>query len=162
MGHESKDIRLIASTVSEIENLVPYLLERKSEGAKINVSLFKGDVTFVTLLTSIDPLRLTCRYLPHTTSCSRCTHTRRGNRRTLRRPSPASRRTRKRRRFKLARSYPSIHQDRRSHLTSWITSYLCQHKTLGRSYRKHSKSPIGRGLRSHGRKLRIQQSTRSS
>lgn len=39
MGHESKDIRLIASTVSEIENLVPYLLERKSEGARINVSL---------------------------------------------------------------------------------------------------------------------------
>ncbi|KAG9809693.1 hypothetical protein KCU63_g21456, partial [Aureobasidium melanogenum] len=38
MGHESKDIRLIASTVSEIENLVPYLLERKSQGASINVS----------------------------------------------------------------------------------------------------------------------------
>jgi hypothetical protein len=40
MGHKSKDIRLIASTVSEIENLVPYLLERKSEGARINVSLY--------------------------------------------------------------------------------------------------------------------------
>jgi hypothetical protein len=39
MGHESKDIRLIASTVSEIENLVSYLLERKADGAKINVSL---------------------------------------------------------------------------------------------------------------------------
>jgi len=37
MGHESNDIRLIASTVSEIENLVPYLLERKSGGAKINI-----------------------------------------------------------------------------------------------------------------------------
>ncbi|KAG9677079.1 hypothetical protein KCV03_g10313, partial [Aureobasidium melanogenum] len=37
MGHESKDIRLIASTVSEIENLVPYLLECKSQGASINV-----------------------------------------------------------------------------------------------------------------------------
>ncbi|KAG9627091.1 hypothetical protein KCU69_g21472, partial [Aureobasidium melanogenum] len=36
MGHESKDIRLIASTVSEIENLVPYLLECKSQGASIN------------------------------------------------------------------------------------------------------------------------------
>ncbi|KAI4831193.1 hypothetical protein E4T44_09653 [Aureobasidium sp. EXF-8845] len=37
MGHGSKDIRLIASTVSEIENLVPYLLERKIEGARINI-----------------------------------------------------------------------------------------------------------------------------
>jgi hypothetical protein len=162
MGHESKDIRLIASTVSEIENLVPYLLERKSGGAKINVSLSKRDVSLATSLTSIDPIRFTCCYLPHTTSCSRCSHTRRGNRRTLRRPSPASRRTRKRRRFKLARSYPPLHQNRRSHLTSWITSYLCQHKTLGRSYRKYAKSPIGWSLRSHGRKLRIQQSTRSS
>jgi hypothetical protein len=40
MGHESKDIRLIASTVSEIENLVPYLLERRADGARINVSVF--------------------------------------------------------------------------------------------------------------------------
>jgi hypothetical protein len=40
MGHESKDIRLIASTVSEVENLVPYLLERKADGARINVSDF--------------------------------------------------------------------------------------------------------------------------
>jgi hypothetical protein len=39
MGHESKDVRLIASTVSEIENLVPYLLERKADGARINVSV---------------------------------------------------------------------------------------------------------------------------
>ncbi|KAG9944225.1 hypothetical protein KCU85_g8103, partial [Aureobasidium melanogenum] len=37
MGHESKDVRLIASTVSEIENLIPYLLECKSQGASINV-----------------------------------------------------------------------------------------------------------------------------
>ncbi|THW27897.1 hypothetical protein D6D23_02404 [Aureobasidium pullulans] len=35
MGHQSKDIRLIASTVSEIENLVPYLLESRSRGASI-------------------------------------------------------------------------------------------------------------------------------
>jgi hypothetical protein len=39
MGHDSKDIRLIASTVSEVENLVPYLLETKSQGATINASL---------------------------------------------------------------------------------------------------------------------------
>ena len=39
MGHESKAIRLIASTVSEVENLVPYLLGCKSGGARINVSL---------------------------------------------------------------------------------------------------------------------------
>ncbi|KAI4831201.1 hypothetical protein E4T44_09644 [Aureobasidium sp. EXF-8845] len=37
MGHGSKDIRLIASTVSEIENLVPYLLERRADGARINI-----------------------------------------------------------------------------------------------------------------------------
>lgn len=47
MGHTSKDIRLIASTVSEIENLVPYLLECKSEGARINVSLSTNYVIFV-------------------------------------------------------------------------------------------------------------------
>jgi hypothetical protein len=84
MGHESKDIRLIASTVSEIENLVPYLLERKLEGAKINVSFHKGDITLVTFLTSIDPLRLTRCHLPHSTSFSRCSHTRRRSRRTFR------------------------------------------------------------------------------
>jgi len=38
MGHQSKDIRLIASTVSEIENLVPYLLESRSRGASVNAS----------------------------------------------------------------------------------------------------------------------------
>jgi len=47
MGHKSKDIRLIASTVSEIENLVPYLLECKSEGARINVSFSTSYVIFV-------------------------------------------------------------------------------------------------------------------
>lgn len=49
MGHTSKDIRLIASTVSEIENLVPYLLECKSEGARINVSLSTNYVIFVNI-----------------------------------------------------------------------------------------------------------------
>jgi hypothetical protein len=162
MGHESKDIRLIASTVSEIENLVPYLLERKLEGAKINVSLFKEDDTSITPLTSIDTLWLTCCYFPHITPSIRCPRTRRRSRRPLRRPPSTSGRTRKRRRFKLARSHPPLHQDRRSHLTSRITSHLCQHKALGRSYCKNAKSPISRSLRSHGRELWIQQSTRSS
>jgi hypothetical protein len=49
MGHGSKDIRLIASTVSEIENLVPYLLERKADGARINVSVFWKDAILVNI-----------------------------------------------------------------------------------------------------------------
>jgi hypothetical protein len=49
MGHGSKDIRLIASTVSEIENLVPYLLERRADGARINVSVFWKDAILVNI-----------------------------------------------------------------------------------------------------------------
>jgi len=38
VGEESKDIRLIVSTVAELESLVPWLLECRSQDKSISVS----------------------------------------------------------------------------------------------------------------------------
>lgn len=37
MGEDPKDVRLVASTVAEVENLAPYLLECKAKGSSVNV-----------------------------------------------------------------------------------------------------------------------------
>lgn len=37
MGEDPKDVRLVASTIAEIENLAPYLLECKAKGSNVNV-----------------------------------------------------------------------------------------------------------------------------
>lgn len=39
VGRDSKSVKLIASTVAEIENLMPWLAECKREGKEVNVSL---------------------------------------------------------------------------------------------------------------------------
>ena len=42
VGENSKDIRLIASSVAEVEHLVPYLLESKAKGSVVNVSVIRA------------------------------------------------------------------------------------------------------------------------
>jgi len=38
VGEDSQSVKLVASTVSEIENLLPWLLECKAQGQEVNVS----------------------------------------------------------------------------------------------------------------------------
>jgi hypothetical protein len=38
VGADSKSVKLIASTVAEIENLMPWLVECKKDGKEVNVS----------------------------------------------------------------------------------------------------------------------------
>lgn len=40
MGEETKAVKVVASTVSEVEHLVPYLLECQSKGRSVNVGGF--------------------------------------------------------------------------------------------------------------------------
>jgi D-serine ammonia-lyase len=39
VGEQSMSVRLIGSTVSEVENLLPWLLECKAKGKSIDVSI---------------------------------------------------------------------------------------------------------------------------
>jgi peroxiredoxin len=40
VGEDAKSVKLVASTVAEIENLMPWLAECKKEGKEVNVSVF--------------------------------------------------------------------------------------------------------------------------
>lgn len=52
VGSDSESVKLIASTVAEIENLMPWLAECKKEGKEVNVSS--------KILISFGTWRLTC------------------------------------------------------------------------------------------------------
>ena len=41
VGKDSKSVKLVASTVAEIENLMPWLVECKREGKEVNVRLLR-------------------------------------------------------------------------------------------------------------------------
>lgn len=41
VGKDSQSVKLVASTVAEIENLMPWLVECKREGKEVNVSYRK-------------------------------------------------------------------------------------------------------------------------